>query len=165
MTQLQGVLRMILESQVEQQLQKEFAKLTELDTYQIMQSRQVNEDGSRNEDDVSKSGIIMITTGFRQHDQFSLSPITLQANITVITRTEIDYTSAKHEKAVEAIANLLSYWHKFPQPMTTALTTEKFAVGELRIDGGTGKTYNKTDSIFQETIKITLRGTEKFNNI
>ena len=83
-------------------------------------------------------------------------------SITVMTRSELDPTSEYHDHVVESIADLLSRWHKYGEEMSTALTTEKFLAGELRMDGGTNRTYDTTNSTWSETITFSIRGSEKF---
>lgn len=55
---------------------------------------------------------IAVACGFRQNDAFSLTPITLSAALTVVTRIEQDSTSEQHDLVVEAVADLLSRWHR-----------------------------------------------------
>lgn len=85
--------------------------------------------------------------------------------ISILTRTELDPTSSKHDAIVEAIADLLSRWHKYGDEMSTALTSEKFLAGELRMDGGTARVFDSTNATWQETISFSIRGSEKFVEI
>ena len=103
-----------------------------------------------------------VACGFRQNDAFSLSPISMPMSITIMTRSELDPTSEYHDTVVESIADLLSRWHKYGDEMTDALTTEKFLAGELRMDGGTNRVYDTTNSTWSETLTFTIRGSEKF---
>lgn len=154
---------MILEAQIEQNILSSIESIDELSSYQIVTSRQVG-DQIADIEEANTSGVIAIASGFRANDQFSLSPITINFTITVATRVETDSTSEIHEKAIEAIADKLSYWHKYGNQMSQALSTQKVLVGELRMDGGTGRTYDKVNSIWSESISFSLRGSEKFNN-
>ena len=83
-------------------------------------------------------------------------------SIAVMTRAELDPTSELHDHVVERIADLLSRWHKYGDEMTDALTSEKFLAGELRMDGGTNRVYDTTNSTWSETLTFTIRGSEKF---
>ena len=79
-----------------------------------------------------------------------------------MTRSELDPTSEYHDSVVERIVTLLSRWHKYGQEMSDALTTEQFLAGELRMDGGTNRTYDTMNSTWSETLTFTIRGSEKF---
>jgi len=83
-------------------------------------------------------------------------------SISILTRTELDPTSEKHDMVVEAIADKISYWHKYSEAMGETFTTDKFLAGELRMDGGTARVYDATNSTWQETISLSIRGAEKF---
>lgn len=83
-------------------------------------------------------------------------------SIAVMTRAELDPTSELHDHVVERIADLLSRWHKYGDEMTDALTSEKFLAGELRMDGGTNRVYDTTNSTWSETLTFSIRGSEKF---
>lgn len=84
-------------------------------------------------------------------------------SVSVMTRSEMDPTSEKHDKIIETIADMLSRWHKFGEEMSQVFTTDKFLAGELRMDGGTARTYDSTTGTWSETLTFTIRGAEKFN--
>ena len=46
--------------------------------------------------------------------------------------------------------------------MSDALTTEQFLAGELRMDGGTNRTYDTMTGTWSETLTFTIRGAERF---
>lgn len=75
---------------------------------------------------------------------------------------ELDTNSEEHDRIVEAVANLLSRWHKFGNEMSEALTSDKFFAGELRMDGGTARVFDTTNATWYETISFSIRGSEKF---
>lgn len=133
---------MLIERQLEDDFISELKSMPELSDSQIVGSREVAEAGETKSEDDSHATIVAVACGFRQNDAFSLSPITMPMTITIMTRTEIDPTSEGHSKVIEAIADLLSNWHKDGNAMTEALSNEKFFAGELRMDGGTARTYD-----------------------
>ena len=89
----------------------------------------------------------------------------MPVSISMMTRTELDPTMEAHDKLVEAVVNLLSRWHKYGDEMSAALTTDKFLAGELRMDGGTSRTYDSMTGTWNETLTFTIRGSEKFTAI
>ena len=88
----------------------------------------------------------------------------MPVSITIMSRTELDPTSEKHDKVVETIADLLSRWHKYGEAMSEVFTSDKFLAGELRMDGGSNRTYDTTTSTWSETINFSIRGAEKFDD-
>lgn len=86
----------------------------------------------------------------------------MSISVTVMTRVELDSTSETHDKVVEAIADKLSYWHKFGNEMSNVFMNDKFFAGELRMDGGTARTYDSTNRVWSETLSFSIRGSEKF---
>ena len=104
---------------------------------------------------------IAVACGFRQNDAFSLTPITLSAALTVVTRIEQDSTSEKHDLVVEAVADLLSHWHRNGHEMEQMLSSDKFLAGELRMDGGSARMLDQNTKTWQDTIQFSIRGAEK----
>ena len=85
-----------------------------------------------------------VAAGFRQHDSFSLNMVTLPVTLTIVTRVEGDAEQEKHNAVVEAIANVLNYWHKYGDEMQEALSTYKCVANELKMDGGSESTFDDT---------------------
>ena len=133
---------MLIERQLENDFIAELKSMPELSASQVVGSREVASAGDTKSEEDTKATIVAVACGFRQNDAFSLSPITVSMSITVMTRTELDPTSEGHDTVIEAIADLLSRWHKDGNAMSEALTNEKFLAGELRMDGGTARTYD-----------------------
>lgn len=124
---------MLLEQELEQNLVDAFGALDPLsDGVQLIGSRL----GDKTERDDVKT-IVAVSSAFRTHDAFSLSPITVRVGISIVTRGELDATSKRHNEVVEAIVNQLSFWHKDGVAMQNALSSRKLMAGELRIDSGT----------------------------
>ena len=149
---------MMLERQLEidiaTELSAELSALPELSCSQIVCSRS----GSKNE--TQSPATIAVACGFRQNDAFSLTPITVNSTIAVVTRTETDLESETHDLAVETIANKLSYWHKYGVPMAEALSNECFLAGELRMDGGSARTFDSMTNTWRDTLNFSIRGAE-----
>ena len=137
--------------------------MPELANAQVVGSRMIPEieTGTKTEES-DRQSVIAVACGFRTHDAFSLSPISIPVTITVMTRTELDPSSKVHDQVVEEIADHLSRWHRFGEEMTSALTSDRFFAGELRMDGGSGRTYSSATQTWNETISFTVRGSEKF---
>lgn len=146
---------MILEGLLEQKIVEQLSSIDSLSGTQFIASRSVDktEDGD---------SVVAVAAGFRQHDSFSLTPVTLPVTFTIVTKVEEDVEQQKHNTIVEAIADKLSYWHKFGTAMQDALTTEKCVANELKMDGGSESTFDDTQRIWTDIINISIRGAEKF---
>ena len=153
---------MIIERQLENAFMSTLSAMPDLSAAQIVGSRTIAAAGQTKSEDSTAPTIVAVACGFRQNDAFSLSPISMPMSITIMTRSELDPTSEYHDTVVESIADLLSRWHKYGEEMSEALTTEKFLAGELRMDGGTNRVYDTTNSTWSETLTFTIRGSEKF---
>ena len=149
---------MMLERQLEIDIADQLSSMNELSDVQIVCSRS----GTKNE--VQSKSAVAIACAFRQNDSFSLTPITVNSSIAVVTRTETDTNSEQQDKVVEAIANKLSYWHKYGQPMAEALSNEKFLAGELRMDGGSARTFDQMTNTWRDTLNFSIRGAEIYPN-
>lgn len=133
---------MLIERQLEDDFITTLKSMPELSASHVVGSREVAEAGETKTEDDSHATVVAVACGFRQNDAFSLSPITMSMSIAVMTRTELDPTSEGHSRVIEAVADLLSQWHKDGNAMTEALSNRKFFAGELRMDGGTARTYD-----------------------
>lgn len=115
---------MMIERQLEETLISQLSALSELSSAQIVGSRTTAPQGETKEEKDEKASIVAVACGFRSNDAFSLSPITVSMSISIMTRTELDPTSAGHDAIVEAIANMLSRWHKYGNEMSTVFTND-----------------------------------------
>lgn len=154
---------MILEGLIENSLSGEIdSRIREQDGYKITMSRAtVNEGEIVNEETPDFIGVIALASGFRRNSNFSLPTIDVNMAISIVTRKECDPTAQKHEALVEIIANMLSSWHKFPQQLSV-LDNSKFKVGELFMNGGSGRIDN--NGAWSDTINFSLRGSEIFSS-
>lgn len=82
--------------------------------------------------------------------------------LVVITRTETDVQSDIHDKVVEAIADRISYWHKYGNELSPIFSNEKFLAGELRMDGGSARSFDTMTNTWRDTFNFSIRGAEKF---
>lgn len=151
--------------QIEQKLESDignvFEQMFEHDNdVQILLSRSV----SKKIENTDKSTIISIASNFRQNDAFSLSPITINVSIAILTRIENDPEGEKHSMIVDRISRTISRWHKFGNEMSAIFSTDDFFAGELRMDGGTPRTMDSITHTWSESIQISFRGSERFNN-
>ena len=153
---------MMIERKLENDLADVFKNMPELSDTQIICSREIAQVGKTKVEDDTKTTIVAVACGFRQNDAFSLSPINISVSVTIMTRAELDSTSEKHDTVVEAIADRISYFHKFGLVMSQLFTNEKFYAGELRMDGGTPRTYDSNTCTWSDTINFSIRGSEKF---
>lgn len=151
---------MLLERQLEIDLIDAFRSLPGLSAAQIVGSRAT---GGEKTEDASSPCVVAVVCGFRSNDAFSLTPITVSASVSIVTRIEMDPSSEIHDQIVEEIANKLSYWHKFGNAMTEELSSDRFFAGELRMDGGTGRICDQSARTWSETISFSIRGSEKFS--
>lgn len=149
---------MMLEKQLEIDISSAFHQLPCLKDVQLKCARS----GSKVEG--GSDTCVAVASGFRQNDAFSLTPITVPVSVAVVTRTETDVQSQKHDEVVEAIADKLSFWHKYGHDMCRALSSDKFLAGELRMDGGSVRTYDNTTHTWRDTFNFSIRGAEKFLN-
>ena len=154
---------MILEKELEDKFISQLSTITELSSCQFVGSRQTgsnDEEGIVDKDDVDT--IIAIHTGYRQNDAFSLSPITVSMSMQITTRLERDKSGQKHEAVVEAISDKLSYWHKYSATFTDTFDLSKMFCGELRMNGGSGRSMDDTNGIWTESISFAVRGSERY---
>lgn len=82
--------------------------------------------------------------------------------LVVITRTETDVQSDTHNEVVEAIADKISYWHKYGNELSSIFSNEKFLAGELRMDGGSARSFDSMTNTWRDTFNFSIRGAEKF---
>ena len=137
--------------------------ISSLGDAEIVGSRLPSATGTvKGENETGQKAVIAVAVGFRSHDSFSLSPISVPVSIAITSRAEMDATGETHERMLEAVANLLSQWHKDGEAMTSALSSDKFFAGELRMNGGSGKQYDSTRAVWVESITFTIRGSERF---
>ena len=86
----------------------------------------------------------------------------MNASIAIITRVETDVESETHDDVVEAVANKLSYWHKYGDLMEAALSNDKVLAGELRMDGGSARAFDQNTNTWRDTLQFSIRGAERF---
>lgn len=154
---------MLIEREVEAKLISEIARLPIMAEMEIVGARQPSSEGLvKGEQETSRSGVIAVSTGYRSHDNFSLTPITLNVSVAITTRVEMDATGSRHEEVLEALTELLSMWHRKGEVMSEALSTDRFFAGELRLEGGSGKQYDSTRSAWVESVSFSIRGAERF---
>ncbi len=155
---------MLIEKELESKVVDALSALDAVGDMEVIGSRQEASTGVvKGENDTSKSGVLAVAVGFRTHDAFSLTPISVPVSIVISTRAEMDATGAAHERVLEAVADLLSDWHRDGHAMTEALTCGRFFAGELRMDGGSGKQFDPNRSAWVETVNFTVRGAERFS--
>lgn len=154
---------MILETELENKIIDELSSIGELSACQFIGSRQTTiSDEDMITDDESVDTVIAVHTGYRSNDAFSLPTITVPVSIQITTRIEKDKSGQKHERVIEAISDKLSYWHKYSNDFTTQFTLTKMFCGELTMNGGSGRAYDKDMEIWTENITFSIRGSEKF---
>lgn len=152
---------MLIEKVLEEALVSELKELDAMKDVEVVGSRIPSAIGIvKGEQDKSAKAVIAVAVGFRTHDNFSLSPISVSASIAITTRAEMDATGSLHEELLDAIAQKLSYWHKNGKAMQEALSSEGFYAGELRMDGGSGKQYDSVRATWVESVTFTIRGSE-----
>ena len=102
--------------------------------------------------------LVALAVGFRASDAFTLSPITINASVAIVTPVEADPTGAAHEATLEVIAERLADWHLDGTAMASALTVPHFSPGELKLDGSSGKLFSQDRRAWLETISFQIRG-------
>ena len=154
---------MLIEKELERLVVERLEALEALKRVEVVGSRQASSTGIvKGEHSNDVDAVVAVSTGFRSHDNFSLTPVSIPLTIAITSRVEMDATGAAHEDILSAIADLLSHWHKDGNAMSEALSFEDFYAGELRMDGGSGKQFDTNRSAWVETINITVRGTQRF---
>lgn len=89
---------MLIERQLEEDLVQEFRLMPELANAQVVGSRMIPEiETDTKTEESDRQSVIAVACGFRTHDAFSLSPISIPVTITVMTRTELDPSSKVHD--------------------------------------------------------------------
>lgn len=113
---------MLIEKELEAKLVSAFKNLPQLKDMEVVGARQEVASGIvKGERESACGGVVAVSVGLRTHDAFSLSPITVSVAVVVSTRAEMDATGLQHERAMEAVTDLLSTWHRFGDVMTQAL--------------------------------------------
>ena len=153
---------MLIEKELEQKLVSLLS--SQISRVQFVGSRDIAEDGQVITENEDVDSVIAIGTGYRTHEAFSLPMIDVRVTIAVCTRVEQDPTGQKHEQIIEKLSDILSLWHFNGTLMEQHLSGSQFVAGELRITGGTGRTFDKTNSIWSESLTFEIRGSQKFNN-
>ena len=147
---------MLIEKKIEDTLVEQFQLIPNFDNVQFITTRQETVHVQDNTDTV-----VAILVNWRQHDAFSLSPISIPVVLSIVSRVENDPNSIKHTHVCEELMTKLSYWHKFPSSITV-LSNDKFNAGELRLDGGQSLGYDQNTKSWRDTISFTIRGAEIF---
>lgn len=89
---------MLIERQLEEDLIQELRLMPELQNVQVVGSRTIPElETDAKSEDSDKQSVIAVACGFRTHDAFSLSPVSIPVTITIMTRTELDPSSKIHD--------------------------------------------------------------------
>ena len=154
---------MLIEKELEAKVVSALEALDGLKDMEIVGARQESSTGIvKGETETSMKGVVAVSVGFRTHDNFSLTPISVPVTIAISTRSEMDATGLTHEMALETIADKLSHWHRYGDAMTEDLSCARFFAGELRMDGGSGKQFDSTRSAWVESVNFTIRGAERF---
>ena len=108
---------------------------------------------------VDNGQTIVVRTGIRQHDDFSLPTVNISGTIQLFTRAEMDADGDSHETALNALLTLLDGWHRDGAAMSSVLSTTAFFAAELRLEGGGGKDYDDDRAAWVEDFNFTIRGT------
>lgn len=159
---------MLIEQTLEATIATKLAALTALADAEVIASRSPSAAGFvKGETDTDAKQVIAVSLGLRQHDNFTLPTVNISGSVAISTRAELCPTGAEHETAVEAIAKLFSDWHRDGSSFSTDTSiANEFFSAELRMDGGSGKTFDDQRGIWTESISFTIRGTllESTNN-
>ena len=154
---------MLMEKELEARIAGALGEIEALSGAEIVGSRQPSASGTvKGEKDQTAKAVVAVAVGFRSHDDFSLTPVSIPVTVAITTRAEMDATGETHEKMLEAVAGLLSDWHRDGGAMTSALSSGKLFAGELRMTGGSGKQYDSARSAWVESVSFTIRGAERF---
>lgn len=152
----------MIESEIEGRLREAFAAALP-DGASVVCSRSVADEGSVATDGADDAPcVVSIAAAFRAHDDFSLPMLSVTVSVAVATRVERDPTAALHEAAAAAVSALLSRWHFKPDEMADALSSERFAAGALKTNGGGGRELDRESGVRRETMAFQVMGSETF---
>lgn len=115
----------------------------------------------KGERDHSAGVVISVNLGFRSHDNFSLPTINISGIVSVSTRVELNADGANHEAVMEKLATLFSDYHSEVEAFSEKFSSAEFYATELRLDGGTGKSYDSDNAAWSESFNFTIRGAIK----
>jgi len=150
---------MLMERELEKKITDVLKGMSALADAEVVGSRQPAESGLvKGENETERKSVVAVAVGYRKHDAFTLSPVSVPVTVAITTRVEMDATGLAHEELLEAISDKVSEWHLDANAMSDALTTNGFYAGELRCDGGSGRQYDSTRAAWVETIEFTIRG-------
>lgn len=124
----------------------------------VIGSRQSSAASTVKGEDANAKAAIVVALGFRSNDSFSLPTANLSGSIALSTRIEASANDALHDEILSSLAALLAHWHSHGVEFSAALSTEDFFATEFRLDGGSGKSFDRSDRNFEESINFTIRG-------
>lgn len=113
------------------------------------------------EKDSSADVFIAVAMGFRAHDAFSLPTINISGAVTISTRIEKNKNGAAHEDIMNILAKLFSAYHSDVDSFSETFSDPEFYATELRLDGGSGKSFDSARSAWTESFNFTVRGAIK----
>lgn len=151
---------MLIEANIEERLIAAIKSAIADEPVTVIGSRQVASAGYvKGETDAATPAVIGIAVGFRQNDAFTLSPISVACQVSIVTRVESDPTGGINDRLTEAVADLLQTWHDDAQGAADAFADiPRYHFGEIRLDGGTGKSYDDAKNVWTESVSFALRG-------
>lgn len=131
----------------------------------VIGARQVAASGYvKGKTEANTPAVVAVATGFRKNDAFSLSPISISVAVSISSRVETDPTGGIHEKIMESVANLLQTWHDDARGTEKVFDGLPFHFGEIRLDGGAGKSYDDSRDEWTESVSFAIRGAMKKGN-
>jgi hypothetical protein len=150
---------MLIETKLEQAIITAITEVTSDSQVRVLGSRQVSAAGNvKGKLEMDDNAIIVVKTGFRSNDAYSLTPISISGTVVITTSLAHDATGNINDYLCERVANLMQRWHDTPAASTAALSSTNFSFGEFRLDGGSGKTYDDTPAAWVESFNFTVRG-------
>lgn len=152
---------MLIEQKLEEIFVSQLSAMSALADAEIIASRSPAAAGYvKGEADTAAKQIVAVGFGLRQHDDFTLPTVNIEGSVSVSTRAEMCPTGVEHEEALEAIAEKLTAWHYDGGAFSSVFSISgRFFAAELRMDGGTGKTYDAQRAAWTESVSFTVRGT------
>lgn len=148
---------MLTEKEIEAKI-VDAIKALNLEGVAVIGSRQSSAASTVKGENANASAVVVVALGFRANDSFSLPTANLSGSIALSTRIERSANDALHDEILSSLASLLATWHAHGVEFSAALSTEDFFATEFRLDGGSGKTIDRSERVFEESINFTIRG-------
>lgn len=149
---------MLMEQELEAKFVHHFETIQFPASVQVIGSRQPSAAATVKGEYGDASAVLVVTLGFRSNDSFSLPTANVSGKVELSTLIESSANDSIHDAILEMVATELQSLHDLPVIFSQDFSTESFYATEFRLDGGSGKSIDRAERAFVESINFTIRG-------